>query len=172
MMIEVWTKSRIQRLTKLEKEQWFDVLNNKLEEDRGISLLDPNLKEKQALIKIEYIKYLESCSNLNDFYKYYILKSSDKIVSVCRINVRNNQYILEGIETHKDYYRMGYASKLLGFVIKDLNKESIDLLYSEARTWNTASSNLHIKLGFVKYGADGYNNLYVLDIRRTGIDYK
>jgi|LSQX01.1.fsa_nt_gb RimJ/RimL family protein N-acetyltransferase len=171
-MIEIWTKSRIQCLTKLEKEQWFDVLNNKLEEDRGISLLDPNLKEKQAMIKKEYIKYLESCSSLSDFYKYYIFKSSDKIVSVCRINVRNNQYILEGLETHKDYYRMGHASKLLDFVIKDLKNESIDLLYSEARTWNLASNNLQIKLGFVKYAEDDYNNLYVLDIREMYKDYR
>ena len=89
-----------------------------------------------------------------------------------RINVRNNQYILEGIETHKNYYRMSHASKLLDFVIKDLNNESIDLLYSEARTWNLASNNLQIKLGFVKYAEDDYNNLYVLDIREMYKDYR
>lgn len=67
---------------------------------------------------------------------------------------------------------MSHASKLLDFVIKDLNNESIDLLYSEARTWNLASNNLQIKLGFVKYAEDDYNNLYVLDIREMYKDYR
>jgi len=40
-MFEVWDKHRIQHLTFFEKEQWFEVLNYKLEEDRDISLNDP-----------------------------------------------------------------------------------------------------------------------------------
>ncbi len=50
-MFEVWSKDKIAKLSIKDKEQWFDVLNDKLEEDRDISLNDPELFQKQKEIK-------------------------------------------------------------------------------------------------------------------------
>jgi RimJ/RimL family protein N-acetyltransferase len=163
-MFDVWSKDKIAKLSIKEKEQWFDVLDDKLEEDRGISLSDPKLFQKQKEIKYDYIKYLESCPNRKEFYKYYIYKEQNKIISVCRINVYEGKYLLEGLQTHRDYYRMGYASRLIQGMIDDLQKEDIKTLYSEARVWNDASNNLRTKLGFIRYGEENYNYLYKFDL--------
>jgi RimJ/RimL family protein N-acetyltransferase len=159
-MFEVWDKKKITRLSDTEKQQWFDVLNHKLEEDRDISLDDPQLIKKQQEIKNDYIKYLESCSTSEDFYKYYIYKNQEKIISVCRIHIREGKYIIEGLQTHKNDYRMGYASKLIKEMINDLKNDCIDTLYSEARIWNDASNALQIKLGFTRYDQVGNDYLY------------
>lgn len=161
-MFEVWSKDKIVKLSINEKEQWFDVLNDKLEEDREISLNDPELFQKQKEIKNDYMLYLESCPYRKDFYRYYIYKDQNKIISVCRININEGKYILEGLQTHRDYYRMGYASKLIQSMIGDLKKEGIKMLYSEARIWNDASNALQIKTGFIKYDEVGDNYLYAL----------
>ena len=89
-MFGVWSKDKITVLSIEEKEQWFDVLNYKLEEDREISSDDPKLSNKQIEIKNDYMNYLESCTNCKEFYKYYIYKDQDKIISVCRIKDRKS----------------------------------------------------------------------------------
>ena len=68
------------------------------------------------------------------------------------------------MQTHKDYYRNGFASNLIDNMINDLNKDGIKMIYSEARTWNIASNQLQQKLGFIQYGQDKFNYLYKLDI--------
>lgn len=163
-MFVIWNKKTIERLSDVEKQQWFDVLNYRLEEDRGISLDDPELIIKQKEIKDDYIKYLESCPKQDNFFKYYVLYDNHKMVSVCRINIYNQRYLLEGLQTHRDQFRNGYATQLIDGMIYDLNKEGIDTLYSEARVWNVASNQLQLQLGFTKYGEDKYNNLYQLNI--------
>jgi len=165
-MFEIWDKKKLSRLTFDEKDQWFDVLNNKLEEDRNLSLIDPLLKEKQKTIKEEYFKYLENCVHDDYFYKYYITKDNNKIISVCRINIKDSKYILEGLETHRDFYQKGFATKLMIEMIHSLKKEGIDTLYSEARIWNNASNNLQKKLGFEEYGQIYPNILYKLAINQ------
>lgn len=159
-MFEIWGKEKIANLSEFDKQQWFDVLNHKLEEDRDISLDDPELPKKQQEIKDDYFKYIEKCPYQKDFYKYYIWKENDKIISVCRVNIYDNRYTLEGLQTHKDYYKQGYATKLLDLVLFNLFIEYIDTLYSEARIWNDASNRLQTKLGFIKYDQDEYNYLY------------
>ncbi len=163
-MFKIWDKEKISKLTLKEKEQWFEVLNYKLEQDRGILLSDPDILYKQQIIKDNYFDYIESCPYSASFYKYYIYKDNDKIISVCRINIYDDKYVLEGLQTHKDYYRKNYASKLISFMMKALKKDGIHTLYSEARVWNIASNQLQIKLGFIKYDQEGNNNLYKINL--------
>lgn len=163
-MLEIWNKDKIKRLTLNEKNRWFDCLNYKLEEDRDISFSDPFIEDKQKEIKDDYFKYIESCATDDNFHKYYIEKQEGKIISVCRIIIHDNRYILEGLQTHKDYLRMGFAAKIIKGIIYDLNKNGIKTLYSEARTWNDASNQLQLKLGFEQYGQDELNYLYRLDV--------
>jgi RimJ/RimL family protein N-acetyltransferase len=168
-MIEIWSKDLIFKLTDDEKNQWFDVLNFKLEEDRNISPLDPDFEKKQREIRDDYFRYINQCSTDETFYKYYFLKNDALIISVCRINIYDNKYILEGLQTHKDYYHMGYAFELLNGIICDLKNDGIEYLYSEARKWNVASNNLQQKIGFKKYGEDTINNLYIINTFTYGI---
>lgn len=160
MSFEVWSKEKIAVLSLNDKEEWFEVLNYKLEEDRDISLQDPFLMEKQQGIKNDYMDYIESCPISDNFYKYYILREKNKIVSVCRINLYQDKYTLEGLQTHHHYYRQGYAMKLLQEMFKSVKSDGILTLFSEARVWNDASNLLQRKLGFIQYGQDEINYLY------------
>lgn len=164
-MIIIWNKEKISKLTSDEKRQWFEVLNYRLEEDRNISPSDPLVGEKQKEIRDDYFRYLDSCATDKNFYKYYVLMLRNKIISVCRINVYENKYLLEGLQTHKDYFRKGYASKLIVALIQDIYKDGIETLFSEARTWNVASNQLQQKIGFIQYGQDELNYLYRLDVK-------
>lgn len=163
-MVEIWNKSKISKLSLNEKNQWFEVLNDKLEEDRNISLLDPLLKEKQQEIKNDYLTYIDSCAKATNFYKYYILTDNTRIISVCRINIYDNKFLLEGLQTHKNYLRRGFATKLINEMINDLKIDGITTIYSEARKWNDASNCLQRKLGFIQYGQDEVNILYKLNV--------
>lgn len=165
-MLEICDKNKISKLTFNDKNQWFDVLNYKLEEDRGISFLDPLIKEKQKQIKKDYLNFLENCAIADDFHKYYIKRQEGKIISLCRIAIYLDKYVLEGLETHKDHYRKGFATALTKEIIFDLKKDGISTLYSEARSWNVASNKLQQKMGFVKYAEDLENNFYKIDVDR------
>jgi RimJ/RimL family protein N-acetyltransferase len=165
IMFVIWGKEKIKHLTDTEKQQWFDVLNYKLEEDRDISLLDPDILEKQSSIKDDYFKYIENCHRDDNFYSYYIFKNNHKIISVCRINIYHHQYVLEGLQTHQNYFGLGYATKLLDAMIYVLNKNGIDVVHSNVRIWNEASHRLHLKLGFQKYDEDANNIHYKLNTK-------
>ena len=164
-MLEVWNNDKIKNLSPMDKDQWFDVLNQGLEEDRGYDLSTPNIEEIRKSIKKDYIDYLKSCSVDPDFYAYYILrKSGGIIVSLLRIVLKNQAYYLEGLETHRDYYRQGYASSLLKQVLYDLKRKNIKEIYSFVRNHNEQSLKFHYKNGFVEKEKDPINTKFVLNI--------
>ncbi|QLY39989.1 GNAT family N-acetyltransferase [Hujiaoplasma nucleasis] len=164
-MFEIWNKQRISNLSQTEIEQWFDVLNQGLEEDRGYDLSEPNIEDIRAGIKTDYIDYLKSCEKNQNFYAYYILRDDDgKIVSVCRIVIVDNQYYLEGLETHRDYYYKGYASKLFNKVMYELKRDNIKTIYSIVRNHNHKSINFHYKNGFRVENKDDLNIQLILNV--------
>ncbi len=164
-MFEIWKKPKINNLSQIDIEQWFDVLNHGLEEDRGYDLSDPNIKSIRAGIKKAYIDYLKSCGNNQSFYAYYILRDDDgTIVSVCRIVLIEDLYYLEGLETHRDYYHKGYASRLLNIVFYELKRDNIETIYSIVRNHNLKSLNFHYKIGFSEEDKDDVNTKFVLHV--------
>ena len=163
-MFEVWNKQKINKLTQEELEQWFDVLNHGLEEDRGYDLSEPNIEDIRVGIKKDYIDYLKSCENNQNFYAYYILRDDGKIVSVCRIVIVDDVYYLEGLETHRDYYQKGYASKLLNKVLYELKRENIESIFSIVRNHNHKSLTFHYKNGFSEKEKDDINTKFILNI--------
>ena len=147
-MFETWNKQKISNLSQIDIDQWFDVLNHGLEEDRGYDLSEPNIEDIRKGIKQDYIDYLKSCENNQNFYGYYILRNDDgKIVSVCRIVIVDNLYHLEGLETHRNYYHKGYAIKLFNKVMYELKRDNIKTIYSTVRNHNHKSLNFHYKNG-------------------------
>ncbi len=164
MKFEIWDKNSIKHLLDRDKEQWFDIYNLGLEEDRGFSLADPNIKNIQKRIKADYMSYIDSCAVNDEFYKYYVVRDNGLIVSQCRINISEDKMILEGLQTHHNFYHKGYAVFLIKNMIKSLKEDGIDMLYSEARIWNDASNHLQRKIGFKRYNQDDLNYYYKLDI--------
>jgi 2-polyprenyl-3-methyl-5-hydroxy-6-metoxy-1,4-benzoquinol methylase/ribosomal protein S18 acetylase RimI-like enzyme len=163
-MFETWNKSKINNLSQKDCEQWFDGLNHGLEEDRGYDLSDPNIESIRAGIKKDYIDYLKSCGNNQNFYAYYILRDDGTIVSVCRIVIVDGKYYLEGLETHRNFYHKGFASKLLTKVLYELKRDKIDTIYSIVRNYNHKSLNFHYRIGFSEEDKDDVNTKFVLNV--------
>jgi ribosomal protein S18 acetylase RimI-like enzyme len=152
MKFVIWGKAKIAQLNDIEKNQWFDVLNNGLEEDRGISLDNPKIKELQDSIKTEYLKYLHDCARTAYYFSYFVLYDEEsKIVSVCRVIEKDHQYYLEGLETHRQFCRLGYASTLVQEVILHLKECDVPTLRSSISVKNHPSIQFHKSMGFKLY---------------------
>jgi len=164
-MLEIWKSKQIMQLKDNVIEQWFDVLNNGLVEDRGFNINDSNIEEIKFNIKKDFIEYLMSCSKDENFQAYYILRDEHHtIVSVCRIVFDAGEYYLEGLETHRDYYRKGFATKLLFQVMQELKRNNVLKIYSIVRNHNTKSLNFHRKNGFTNVMEDNTNTKFSLNI--------
>jgi 2-polyprenyl-3-methyl-5-hydroxy-6-metoxy-1,4-benzoquinol methylase len=100
-----------------------------------------------------------------DLQGYYILRDEhNAIVAVCRIVFNEGEYYLEGMETHRDYYRKGYATKLLLEVLYELKRNNILKIYSIVRNHNVKSLNFHKKHGFIMVMKDNTNTKCSLNI--------
>lgn len=164
-MIKVWNKQKISNLHQLEIDDWFDVLNNRLVEDRGYTLDDPNIESIKDSIKADYINYLKELVDDNRFHSYYVFKDEvDRIVSVCRIVHKGSSYYLEGLETHRDYHQKGYATKLIDSTLQLLARDGINELFSNVRVHNIPSINFHKKIGFEVFESNKENVVHKLDI--------
>jgi len=164
-MIVVWNKQKISSLHQSEINEWFDVLNNGLVEDRGYELNNPNIEKIKADIKDDYTNYILGLTQEENFHSYYVLKNEvDRIVSVCRIVKYEDNYYLEGLETHKDFYKQGYATQLLESTLQLIVRDGINELYSKVRKHNTSSIRFHDKIGFDMISSYENNNVYKLDI--------
>lgn len=53
---------------------------------------------------------------------------------MCRINIYNNKFLLEGLQTHKNYLRRGFAIKLINEIINELKIDRITTIYSNIRS--------------------------------------
>jgi len=164
-MLEIWKGKQIFELKNSDIEQWFDVLNHGLVEDRGFSLDYSNIEEIRANIKKDYIEYLMKCSIDENLQAYYVLRNEqDNIVAVCRVVFDKGEYYLEGLETHRNYYRKGYATKLLLKVLNEIKRNNILKLYSIVRNHNIKSLNFHKKHGFMVVMEDNRNTKLSLNI--------
>ncbi len=165
MKFVIWGKEKISQLSDLEKEQWFDVLNNGLEEDRDISLDNPKISKLQENIETDYLKYLHECTRTAYYFSYFVLYNEEGVmVSVCRVFEKDHQFYLEGLETHRDYYRKGYASALVNEVILYLKEIDISTLRSSVSTSNLRSIQFHKSLGFAIYDENENKVRFQFDI--------
>ncbi|MBI9008815.1 MAG: GNAT family N-acetyltransferase [Tenericutes bacterium] len=167
MYIEYWDKLRIKALSSQEKCDWFDVYNNGLLEDRGYSQKKLSIEEVLEInkkIKNEYFEYLESLVEDSNFQFYTVLKDdSKKIVSLSRLIKRDQVIYIAGLETHRDFRRIGYAKQVLQATIKKAFEEAYESIHSVVRNWNIASIKTHESLGFKVSENKGDNLVYSLN---------
>ncbi len=151
MNIEYWDKEKIKNLTENEKEDWFDVYNHNLEMDRGYNInkmIPEEVSNLRQTIKKDYLDYLESLVNDKSFINYTILYNSGKIVSQCRMIVRDNQIYIAGLETHRDYRQLGFGKKVLLEAITYMFEHGFNSIHSVIRKWNESSLKTHKSVGF------------------------
>lgn len=160
MKFVVWTKEKLSSLSAVEKEQWFDVLNYGLEEDNEVSFDDPDISAKQDAIKADYLYYLNNCARTNDYICYFVLYDNNIIVSVARIVSKGIPLYLEGLETHRDFRRKGYATILIQKVFSYCFDNDIEVIKSVVALDNHSSNVFHLKMGFELYNNNESRNYY------------
>lgn len=156
----IWSKDKIATLNDLDKDQWFDVYNNGLLEDRDYDIDKLSKIEISRIsknIKNDYLNYLNNQVKNKDFMFYSVIKNEDVLVAVCRLVKSQNEYYIEGLETHRDFRKQGFGLTVLKEVLKHSKTLEINIIYSTIRLRNKASINTHIKCGFVVYSRDSIN---------------
>jgi len=165
-MLEIWTKDDVNHLNEQDYEEWFDVYNHGLLEDRGFDVCRLTKEEKNYQhdrIKQDYIRYLRELKDDTSFL-FYIVKRESKIVSVSRVVKKGHHYYLEGLETHRKHRKQGHGKDVVEKVLRELKKRDVETLYSVIRSHNLASQLFHQKIGFELQENLDYNNLYRIQI--------
>lgn len=165
----IWNKKDIELLSESMKEQWFDVYNYELLEDRGYDITimsDKEIKDASNIIKNDYYKYLEGLIKDENFIFYSCISNNGVLVSVCRVVKKNEYYFIEGLETHHRFRKQGYGLKVLKEVLAQSKTLGIKEVYSKIRVYNKASISTHIKLGFKVYKQEEDNIILIIQLAK------
>ena len=76
-----------------------------------------------------------------------IWEENGRYVSALRLQAWRDGYLLEGLQTHRDHRRKGYAKAL---VLASLEKANVEKVYVHIQRQNAASIALHTACGFHK----------------------
>lgn len=109
----------------------------------------PNLPHGYALTLAEqdFRQYLDEVFFRTPGALCALWEESGKYVSALRLEPYKDGLLLEGLETHPDERKKGYAAMLIAAVQRHLGSEKI---YSHVNKRNTASLKTHKKCGFVQ----------------------
>lgn len=131
--------------------------------------------KKQAVEKVEkrFLHFIDTefLSSTNN--TYWVLEEHAVWVSALRLyRIDENLYYMEALETHPDFRRQGYASKLLTSVIEELKKQGPFRLCDCVSKKNIASVKTHKKCGFIIVSDEGFDYLRnEADERDYGMQY-
>ena len=100
----------------------------------------------------EFKKELE-----NPVASYFVAKLDDKVVGYGGYWWVMFEAEITNIAVHKDYRRMGIASKIIEKMVEKCAQTSTSLLHLEVRESNENAINLYTKMGFVQ---DGFRKNY------------
>lgn len=81
---------------------------------------------------------------------YAVWTEEDKYVSALRLEPFEDGLLLNGLETHPEYRRRGFAKRLIDAVVQYLASSGACNLYSHVDKSNIPSLALHESCGFVK----------------------
>lgn len=122
----------------------------------------PDIADKNdALHRVEhdFLKYIRN-QFLDGRNRYMVLEHNGLWVSALRLYwIKDRFYYIEALETHPDYRKMGYASRLLSCVLNMLKKQGSFTVCDCVGKKNTASISTHLKCGFVISNDVGYDYL-------------
>jgi len=83
---------------------------------------------------------------------YWIWDKGGKYISALRLEPWRDGYLLEALETHPDFRRKGYATRLMEGVLNQLPDGT--KVYSHISKTNIPSLNVHRRCGFVEITDD------------------
>lgn len=107
----------------------------------------PDMEKGQGLLRAEqeFYQYLREIFFPTEQARYYVWEERGAYLSALRLEPYRDGMLLEALETHPAYRRMGYAARLIRAVQEACPNVKI---YSHVGKRNTASLNTHEKCGF------------------------
>lgn len=143
MKFIVWNKEDIKNITDEQREMWFDIYNNDLFEDRGYDITSMEIEEIEELytqFKRDYFEYLDSLALSEHFHFYIILVDEySKFCSQARLITKKNRFVIEGLETHRDCYKRGYAKKIISALENEAVSRGVKTIYANSYHLNIPS---------------------------------
>ena len=107
----------------------------------------PDMEEGQRMIRAEqeFYQYLREIFFPTDHARYYVWEEKGNYVSALRLEPYRDGMLLEALETHPGYRRMGYAARLI-CAVQEISSDV--KIYSHVGKRNMASLKTHEKSGF------------------------
>lgn len=118
--------------------------------------------EEESLKKMEegFLSFLEDEFFTQEKNICWVLEENGAYISSFRLSeVKERFFYLEALQTHPDFRRQGFASKLLNSVIAELQKEGSFTICDCVRKTNVASLQTHKKCGFQVVSEEGFDYL-------------
>ncbi len=81
---------------------------------------------------------------------YALCEHEGAYLAALRMEPYRDGLLLEALETHPDYRKMGYAKELITAVLDLLRQEGITAVYAHVHKRNIASLRTHISCGFCR----------------------
>lgn len=107
----------------------------------------PDMEEGQRMIRAEqeFYQYLREVFFPTEHARYYVWEEKGNYVCALRLEPYRDGMLLEALETHPGYRRMGYAARLIR-AVQEVCPDS--KIYSHVSKRNVASLKTHEKCGF------------------------
>lgn len=81
---------------------------------------------------------------------YALCEHEGAYLAALRMEPYRDGLLLEALETHPDYRKMGYAKELITAVLDFLRQEGVTAVYAHVHKKNIASLRTHISCGFCR----------------------
>ena len=110
----------------------------------------PNEENGIALNRVEseFYQYLKEVFFPVDGARYAVWEEDGEYRAALRLEPYRDGLLIEALETHPQYRKMGYGKTLIQSVQKKLGEQGPLVLYSHIGKRNTASIKTHLACGF------------------------
>ena len=110
----------------------------------------PQLEQARGILEAEndFYGYLQAVLFRTRGAVYAIWEENSVYISALRLEPYRDGFLLEALETHPDYRRMGYAGKLIREVLRWLAEQGSGPVYAHIHKGNNASLRTHLSCGF------------------------
>lgn len=96
----------------------------------------------------DFYQYLQEVFFTTEGATYAVWEEHGCYMSALRLEPYRDGLLLEALETHPNYRRMGYAKALISAVLEVLKESGIPAIYAHVHKRNDASLRTHASCGF------------------------
>lgn len=88
--------------------------------------------------------------SINPLSKYYVYEENEQVVSYIGLRIYDNEAEVMNFLVDPNYRNEGYGTKIMNYVLNDLEAMKVDSITLEVRKSNKVAQNFYYKNGFSK----------------------